>query len=203
MPRAVIGAAAATLILFAWTGAVFAADDIPTVEVSGIVLDTEGQPAEVESAVLTQSETAGGEGTSTAFEVNPDGTFTVALLEWGTPEMPAQARLSAFGVSEVVIDDDGCTIASNHAGSVTLMIPGQVPTEPIVIVLDEFVSSAVCPGPVPPDEDPRAPAVTLPPTDTQARGPVLTASVGAALLLAGIALLGAGFTLARRGSRPH
>jgi len=186
--RTVIGAAAACLFVLGWAGTVFGADDTPTVEVSGVVLDTEGQPAEVESAVVTQSETAGGQGTSTPFDVNPDGTFTVAILERGTPESPAHARLIAYGPSETIIDDKGCTSTTNSIGSVDLVIPGQVPTDPIVIALDGLVGSAVCPGNSL-EEDPQAPSVTLPPTDAQGSARGLASFAGTFLLVGGFGLL--------------
>jgi hypothetical protein len=92
-------------------------------------------------------------------------------------------------------------------------IPGEVPAEPIEIVLDQTLIDGLCPpvtatpdpDPDPePEPDVQAPSVTLPPTDAQAGAtPALTGSLAAALLLVGISLLGAGFVFARRGSRPR
>jgi hypothetical protein len=109
-----------------------------------------------------------------------------------------------------VINDEGCTETTTPFGTIDVPIPGEVPTEPITIVLDQTVVDGLCPPvtatpqPEAPDPAPddRAPAVTLPPTDAQAgSGPALAGSVAAALLLAGIALLGAGFVAGRRAGR--
>ena len=200
------------VLALAGTGTVLAADATPTVEVSGVVLDTEGNPGVVESARVDEFETPESEGLRTAIDVAADGTFSVMLREWGTPEQPAIARFSAFGVpgEPVVINDEGCTETTTPFGTVDVSIPGEVPTEPITIVLDQSVVDGLCPPvtatpePEAPDPEPddRAPTVTLPPTDAQAgSGPGLAGSVVAALLLAGIALLGAGFVAGRRPTR--
>ena len=188
----------------------FAADAVPTVEVSGIVLDTEGQPAEVESARVDEFETPESEGVRTIIEVAADGTFTVALREWGTPEQPAIARFAVFGPrgEPVVINEEGCTEQTTPFGTVDVSIPGEVPAEPVEIVLDQTLIDGLCPPvtatPDPePEPDVQAPSVTLPPTDAQAGGTAtLTGSVTAALLIAGLALLGVGSMLARRSNRP-
>ena len=73
-------------LLVAATGTAFAADAVPTVDVSGVVLDTEGQPAEVDSARVVEFETPDSEGITTIIDVADDGTFTVALRQWGTLE---------------------------------------------------------------------------------------------------------------------
>lgn len=194
-----MAALAALVLAMTASATALAAEDFPTVEVSGFV-DGEGQPVEVESAKLEEFETPDSEPIVTPIDVAADGTFTVFLREWGTPEQPARAEITVSEKEEVVIDDDGCTIASNRFGSLTLTVPGQVQTEPIVVVLDGFVSSAVCPNPVPPDEAPQEPSVTLPPTDAQGSGAVFAGSMSTAFLLAGAALVGAAF-VARRGSR--
>ena len=75
---------------------VLAADAVPTVDVSGVVLDTEGQPAEVESARVEELETPDSEPIVTAFDVAADGTFTVALQEWGTTRRSRQSHVSMF-----------------------------------------------------------------------------------------------------------
>ena len=186
------------------TATAFAADAVPTVEVSGFV-DGEGQPVEVESAMLEEFETPDSEPIVTPIDVAEDGTFTVSLREWGTPEEPALMRITVFAPPETTEDDEGCTETIQEFGVYELDIPGQVPTEPIVLVYNQARRSVLCP-PVTatpePDEDVQAPAVTLPPTDSQASGPAFAASLAAAMLLAGFALLGAGFVLARRGGRP-
>ena len=112
---------------------------------------------------------------------------------------------SSVAPPETTEDDEGCTETIQEFGVYELDIPGQVPTEPIVLVYNQARRSVLCP-PVTatpePDEDVQVPAVTLPPTDSQASGPAFAASLAAAMLLAGFALLGAGFVLARRGGRP-
>ena len=188
----------------------FAADAVPTVEVSGIVLDTEGQPAEVESARVDEFETPESEGIRTTIDVAADGTFTVALREWGTPEQPAVARFAVFGPrgEPVVINEEGCTEQTTPFGTVDVAIPGEVPAEPIEIVLDQTLIDGLCPPvtatPDPePEPDVQAPSVTLPPTDAQAGAtPALAGSVSAALLIAGLALLGVASMLARQSNRP-
>ena len=118
---------------------VLAADAVPTVDVSGVVLDTEGQPAEVESARVEELETPDSEPIVTAIDVAADGTFTVALREWGTPEQPALARFVVFGPrgEPVVINDQGCTETDDAVRDARVPIPGAVPTEPLEIVLDQ------------------------------------------------------------------
>jgi hypothetical protein len=196
---------AGLVLVLAATGTVFAADAVQTVEVSGYI-SGEGQPVEVESAQLEEFETPDGEGIVTPIEVADDGTFTVFLREWGTPEQPALARITVFAPPEETQDEEGCVETIQEFGVYELDIPGVVPTEPIVLVYNQASRSVLCP-PVTatpdPEPDAQAPAVTLPPTDAQGGGSALVGSIAAALLLAGIALLGAGFTLARRGSRPH
>ena len=214
MPGAVrpITVLAGLVLILSATATAFAADAEPTVDVSGVVLDAEGQPAVVESARVDEFETPESEGVRTTIDVAADGTFTVQLREWGAPEQPAVARFAVFGVpgEPVVINDEGCTETTTPFGTVDVPIPGEVPTEPITIVMDQSVVDGLCPPvtatpePEAPDPEPaeRAPAVTLPPTDTQAgSGPALAGSVAAALLLAGAALVGAGFLAARRAHR--
>ena len=108
-------------------------------DVSGVVLDTEGQPAEVESARVEELETTDSEPIVTAFDVAADGTFTVALQEWGTPDAPALARFVFVGPrgEPVVIDEEGCTEQTTPWGTLEVPIPGVVPTEPVEIVLDQ------------------------------------------------------------------
>ena len=86
--RSKLFALAGLLLALTVAVTVLAADAVPTVDVSGVVLDTEGQPAEVESARVVEFETPDSEAV-TAIDVAADGTFTVALREWGTPEAPA------------------------------------------------------------------------------------------------------------------
>jgi hypothetical protein len=188
----------------------FAADAVPTVDVSGIVLDTEGQPAEVESARVDEFETPESEGIRTTIDIAADGTFTVALRQWGTPEQPAIARFAVFGPrgEPVVVNEEGCTEQTTPFGTVDVAIPGEVPLDPVEIVLDQTLIDGLCPPvtatPDPePEPDVQAPSVTLPPTDAHAGGTATVAgSVTAALLVAGLALLGVGSMLARRSNRP-
>ena len=127
---------------------VLAADVVPTVDVSGVVLDTEGQPAEVELARVEELETTDSQPIVTAFDVAADGTFTVALQEWGTPDAPAIARFDVRGprCEPVVIDEEGCTETTTPYGTLEVEIPGVVPTEPIEIVLDQVADRWTLPG---------------------------------------------------------
>ena len=202
-----MAALAGLVLAMTATATAFAADAVPTVEVSGYV-DGEGQPVEVESAMLEEFETPDSEPIVTPIDVAEDGTFTVSLREWGSPEQPARARITAFAPPQTTEDEDGCVESIQLFGVYEIDIPGQVPTDPIVIVYNQAARSELCPPvtatPEPePDEDVQAPAVTLPPTDSEAGSPAHAASVAAALVVAGLALLGAGFVLASRGSRPH
>jgi hypothetical protein len=199
-------ALAGLVLVMTATATAFAADAVPTVEVSGYV-DGEGQPVEVESAMLEEFETPDSEPIVTPIDVAEDGTFTVSLREWGSPEQPARARITAFAPPETTEDEDGCVESIQLFGVYEIDIAGEVPTDPIVIVYNQAARSVLCPPvtatPDPePDEDVQAPAVTLPPTDARAATPALAASVAAALVFAGIALLGTGFAIARRGNRP-
>ena len=186
--------------------AAIAADAVPTVDVSGVVLDTEGQPAEVELARVVEFETPDSEGVSTLIEVAEDGTFTVALRQWGTPEEPAVADFFVSGPrgEPVVINDEGCTESTSPSGTLELLIPGEVPTEPIEIVLDQFVVDALCP-PVTatpdPEPAPRGPSVTLPPTDAAGASRAtegLTGAFAGLLFLAGTAALALAALVRRR-----
>jgi hypothetical protein len=191
---------------------VLAADAVPTVEVTGFVVDLEGQSVvDVESSRIVESETPESDPITTNFEVAADGTFAVALREWGTPEVPAQARFIVYGpFSEPrVINDEGCTEMTQALGIIDLDIPGVVPTDPLVIVLDQTVVSGLCPPatatPDPEAEVPdvQAPTITLPPTDAQGSAdPGLVGSLGSALLVGGVALIALASLLAVRKSRP-
>ena len=195
-------------LLFALTVGLtaFAADAVPTVDVSGVVLDTEGQPAAVESARVEELETPDSEPIVTAIEVAADGTFMVALQEWGTPENPALARFVVYGPrgEPVVINDQGCTEQTTPFGTLEVPIPGAVPTEPLEIVLDQTVIDGLCPPvtatPKPEAPAPRAPSVTLPPTDvggTSGANSGLTGIYAGLLFLAGTTALALA-ALARR-----
>src|SRR5262245_33378972 len=191
---------------------VFAADAVPTVEVTGFVVDLEGQPVvDVETSRIVESETPESDPITTNFDVADDGTFNVALREWGTPEVPARARFIVYGpFSEPrVINDEGCTEMDQQLGIIDLDIPGVVPTDPLVIVLDQTVVSGLCPPATATPEpdaqvpDRQAPTITLPPTDAQgARDPGLVASLGSVLLVGGVALLAIASLTAVRRSRP-
>ena len=187
-----------------------AADAVPTVEVSGVVLDTEGQPAAVESARVVEFETPDSDGVTTVIDVAEDGTFTVALREWGTPEEPARAQFFVTGPrgEPVIINEEGCTETTSPSGTLEVEVPGQLPTEPLEIVLDQTLVDGLCPPatatPEPEAPAPRGPSVTLPPTDvsTSAGGLQSPATVIASgLLLAGFAFLAFASLLRRRGTR--
>jgi hypothetical protein len=84
-----------------------------------------------------------------------------------------------------------------------------VPTDPLVIVLDQTVVSGLCPPATATPEpeaqvpDVEAPTITLPPTDAQgATNPGLAGSLGSALLLAGVALILVASLRVARKSRP-
>jgi hypothetical protein len=195
--RTALRLAAAGWLLVASAGVVVAADVVPTVGVSGVVLDTGGQPAEVESARVEELETSDSEPIVTAIDVAADGSFTVALREWGTPEEPALARFVVFGPrgEPVVINEEGCTETTTPFGTLEVAIPGEVPVEPIEIVLDQVGIDGLCPAVTAtpdPEPAPRGPSVTLPPTDAAGAShatPGLTGAFASLLFLAGIAAL--------------
>ena len=186
---------------------VLGADAVPTVDVSGVVLDTEGQPAEVESARVVEFETPDSDGVTTVIDVADDGTFTVALREWGTPEEPARAQFFVTGPrgEPVIINDEGCTETTSPSGTLEVPIPGVVPTEPLEIVLDQTVIDGLCPAvtatPEPEAPAPRGPSVTLPPTDTEGSSrvmPGLSGAVAAFLVLVGTTALALAALVRRR-----
>jgi hypothetical protein len=196
-------------VAFATAGTVVAADAAPTVEVTGLVVDLEGQPVvDVESSRIVESETPESDPITTNFDVAADGTFTVALRAWGTPEVPARARFIVYGpFSEPrVINDEGCTEMTQALGIIDLDIPGVVPTDPLVIELDQTVVSGLCPpATATPEPEPivqipdEAATFTLPPTDAQgATDPGIVAPLGSALLFAGLALVAAASLLVVR-----
>jgi len=183
-----------------------AADAVTTVEVSGVVLDTEGQPAEVDSARVEELETPDSEPIVTAIDVAADGTFTVALREWGTPEQPALARFDVRGPrgEPVVINEEGCTEQTTPWGTLEIEIPGVVPTEPIEIVLDQVLIDGLCPA-VTATPEPAAPApavtVTLPPTDSGGGSlaqPGVSGAFAGILFLTGTAALALAALVRRR-----
>lgn len=209
--RTLLRVVTACVMAFSTAGTVVAADAVPTVEVTGLVVDLEGQPVgDVESSRTVESETPESHPITTNFDVAADGTFTVALREWGTPEAPARARFIVYGpFSEPrVINDEGCTEMTQALGIIDLDIPGVVPTNPLVIELDQTVVSGLCPpATATPEPEPvaqvpdEAATITLPPTDAQgATGPGLVGSIGSALLLAGVALVAIASLLV---VRPH
>ena len=188
---------------------VLAADAVPTVDVSGVVLDTEGQPAEVESARVVEFETPDSDGVTTVIDVAEDGTFTVALREWGTPEAPARAQFFVTGPrgEPVIINEEGCTETTSPSGTLDVEIPGVVPTEPVEIVLDQIVVDGLCPPatatpePEAPAHEAPAPAVTLPPTDVEGASRAssqVTGVFAAFLLLAGTTALALAALVRRR-----
>jgi hypothetical protein len=188
---------AAGWLVLAAAGTAFAADAVPTVDVAGLVLDTEGQPAEVESARVEELETPGSEPIVTAIDVAADGSFTVALREWGTQEQPALARFVVFGPrgEPVVVNEEGCTEATTPWGTLEVEIAGVVPTEPVEVVLDQVLLDGLCPAATATPE-PEAPApavtVTLPPTDAGGASlgqPGFSGAFAGMLFLAGIAAL--------------
>jgi len=207
--RTTLRLAAAGWLVVASAGVALAAD-APTVDVSGVVLDTEGQPAEVDSARVEELETPDSEPIVTAINVAADGTFTVALREWGTPDAPALARFVVFGPrgEPVVINEEGCTEQTTPWGSLELPIPGVVPTEPVEVVLDQVGIDGLCPPatatPEPEAPAPRGPSNTLPPTDVGGAWPAQTEVTGTfagLFLLAGTAALALAAILRRRATR--
>ena len=205
--RTTLRLAAAGWLVVASAGVALAADAVPTVDVSGVVLDTEGQPAEVDSARVEELETPDSEPVVTAIDVAADGTFTVALREWGTPDAPALARFVVFGPrgEPVVINEEGCTEQTTPWGTLELPIPGVVPTEPVEVVLDQVLIDGLCPAvtatPEPEAPAPRGPSVTLPPTDAGGASrvvPALTGDVASVLVLAGIAAVALAALVRRR-----
>jgi hypothetical protein len=209
--RTLLRVVAACSMALATTGTVFAADAVPTVEVTGLIVDLDGQPVgDVESSRTVESETPESDPITTNFDVAADGTFTVALREWGTPEAPARARFIVYGpFSEPrVINDEGCTEMTQALGIIDLDIPGVVPTDLLVIEVDQTVVSGLCPPatatPEPVAQVPsEAATITLPPTDAQgASDPGLVGSLGSALLVAGVAFIAvASLLVVRRPAR--
>jgi len=192
--------AAAGWLVLAATGTAFAADAVPTVDVSGVVLDTEGQPAVVVSARVVEFETPDSDGVTTVIDVADDGTFTVALREWGTLEAPARAQFFVEGPpgEPVIINEEGCTETTSPSGILEVEVPGQVPTEPLEVVLDQTVVNGLCPPatatpePEAPTPAPREPTVTLPPTDAggaSGSSQGLAGALATLLFLAGTAAL--------------
>ena len=106
MLRAAIGVALFLTLLMPVVTA--GADAVPTVDVSGIVVGIDGEPTVVEWAKVEEYESEDADAVVTEFDVADDGTFTVALREWGTAEAPARALLMAFGpAKEPVVDEQG------------------------------------------------------------------------------------------------
>jgi hypothetical protein len=164
----------------------------------------------VESARVEELETPDSEPIVTAIAVAADGTFTVALREWGTPDAPALARFVVFGPrgEPVVINEEGCTEQTTPWGTLELPIPGVVPTEPVEVVLDQVGIDGLCPAvTATPDREapaPRGPSVTLPPTDVGGASSAQTEVTGTfagLLLLAGTAVLAVAAILRRRATR--
>jgi hypothetical protein len=160
----IVGALA---LIFAWTGVALGADAVSTVDVSGTVAGPDGGPIEVTEATLWEQETPDSESIKSDFDVADDGTFTVSLREWGTADQPALALIRIRGPETEETDVHGCIVIRWPIGAVEVEIPGEVPTDPLTVVLDEMESIGACTAT--PEPDPGA-LVTLPPTDT--RGPL-------------------------------
>jgi len=124
----------------------------------------------------------------------------VALREWGTPEQPALARITVFAPpSAPVENDDGCFESFQLFGVYELDIPGQVPTEPIVLVFNQATHSVACESDETAPPDVEAPSATLPPTDAREGADAAQArSATVVMLVAGIALLAAASIVGRR-----
>jgi hypothetical protein len=166
--------AGAILLGMSAAGGVVAAEDVTTVDVSGTIVGEDGLPIEITTARLYEFETEDSEPIVTDIEVAADGSFTVALRQWGTPEAPARATIWAYAVEEEpVFDEKGCWTISTPYGSIDLEIPGAVPTDPLLIIVDRFAEQGLCPPvtatPAPETPDPVAPGLTLPPTDALAQ----------------------------------
>ena len=201
MRRTLIQWLSAASVVLAVAGTAVAADAVPTVVVSGSV-DGEGQPVEVESAKLEEFETPDSEPVVTPIDVADDGTFTVALREWGTPEQPALARIAVYAPpTEPVENDDGCMESFQLFGVYELDIPGQVPTEPIVLVFNQATHSVACESDETAPPDVEGPSATLPPTDARGGGVAEAAQARSAAIVmvaAGLALLAAASIVGRR-----
>jgi hypothetical protein len=188
-----VAALAAVPALLLWgAGVVLAADAVPTVEVTGTIVGTDGQPVEIELARLLEYETATSEPIVTPIIVAADGTFTVVLRAWGTPEEPARAVIEAYGVRAGPFTEGECQVWRTPFGTLELSIPGQVPAEPIEITVDRDVEDAICGGGLT-ATPPRT--LTLPPTDLSPRGrhPSTSSAAMLAALFVGasaVALLG-------------
>ena len=166
--RRIAAVMSATAIVLSIATGVIAAEAVPTVEVSGTVLGPEGTVVPVKVAQLTEYEFEGAEGVSTDISVAADGTFTVALRAWGTAEAPARARIFAEGqFGDEEIDEDGCVIVRWPVGTATIDVPGVVPVDPIVVVMDQENLIGACTA-TPTPAAPAAPGITLPPTAASA-----------------------------------
>ena len=202
LSRTALAVAAVATLSLGGAGATLGADAIPTVEVSGTVLGLDGLPVELEEAYVLEYETAASEPIKTRIDVAEDGSFTVALREWGTAEEPARAQFHAYTADLPVVEEDGCLVTRTPYGSVEIAVPGVVPVEPIAVVLDRHLESAICGGgltatPHAPEPEP-VPGITLPPTDVAPGARPAPASVGA---MAGV-LVGV-FALALLSVRPR
>lgn len=171
--RGIVTLIGAVAIVLSSAGGVSAADAVPTVEVSGTVVGPEGTVVPVERAQLYEYESEGADPIRTDIVVAEDGTFTVALRAWGTADAPARIQILAEGeFGEEEVDADGCVTVRWPTGSLEMEIPGVVPVEPIIVVMDEESSIGACTATPAPTRDapeapeaPEAPVITLPPTD--------------------------------------
>ena len=193
--RRIATVVAAGALALSLCSVVIAAEAVPTVEISGAVVGPDGAVVPVKGAKLYEWEFEGAELLVTDIVVAEDGTFSVALRVWGTPETPARARIVAEGsVVEEEVSEDGCVVHRWPTGAITLEIPGVVPPDPVVIVMDDFNSIGACtatPAPTPTaPEAPPAPGITLPPTDASA----MPAVHGSAVAGLGLMLLAVGTT---------
>ena len=84
-------------------------------------------------------------------------------------------------------------------GVYELDIPGQVPTQQILLVFNQATHSVACESDETAAPDAQASSVTLPPTDRgQGAEPAQARSTAVILLVAGIALLAAASIVGRR-----
>ena len=185
--RRIVAVMSATAVVLSFATGVIAAEAVPTVEVPGTVLGLDGTVVPVKVAQLTEYEFPGAEAIRSDIAVAEDGTFTVALRAWGTPEAPARAEITAEGQpGDEEVDEDGCVIVRWPIGSTTIDIPGVVPVDPIVVVMDQENLIGACTAtPAPTPAAPEAPGITLPPTD----GPASPTTEGTGMAWLGLVLL--------------
>jgi hypothetical protein len=165
--------------------------------VEGIVLGPDGLPFAVRRALVTQFGPNGEGAEATRFEVADDGSFSVTLRPWGTPDAPSRVEFDILGLTSRIDIGDGCVAESAIVArdSFDLVLATGDAPDPLLLEGAEQEVGEVCGETNVPPTTP-----TLPPTDGAApldRAPG-SALGSVAAVIGGLLLVASGLAFAAR-----